>query len=437
MAHGGSEMNGYEVPLSIYQRLTAATPDEKREIVLSLIEQHPAGRLELAGLDGSGADLTCLDLSSETLKRQYQERLERVPYPHWWEPDRGRARLWQADLRFADLREADLRYVDLRQADLSRADLRQADLRRANLREASLRRANLACADGRRANLREADLRRADLSGADLQRADLRDSDLRRADVTGAALQRARLWNANLRDAKLTGADLRGAYLRGANLRGGFLGGANLQEAILQDARLEGVDLSTAVVANIHVRGAWLDRTRLRADQLGGAIGEELEKDYQAARDGYRILKRNFESLGYYEDARWAYRKERTMEKLLAREKGNRGQYIVAELVGRATGYGTGIWNVLLTLIVVYVLFGIGYTVLSLWQGWPVPVSVLRGVSVSLGAMLGMGPGVLVDLNTPPLDKAALDAVTASQAFLGLLLIGVLGFVVANRIRRS
>jgi len=409
MAHGGSEMNGYEVPLSIYQRLTAATPDEKREIVLSLIEQHPAGRLELAGLDGSGADLTCLDLSSETLKRQYQERLERVPYPHWWEPDRGRARLWQADLRFADLREADLRYVDLRQADLSRADLRQADLRRANLREASLRRANLACADGRRANLREAD----------------------------AALQRARLWNANLRDAKLTGADLRGAYLRGANLRGGFLGGANLQEAILQDARLEGVDLSTAVVANIHVRGAWLDRTRLRADQLGGAIGEELEKDYQAARDGYRILKRNFESLGYYEDARWAYRKERTMEKLLAREKGNRGQYIVAELVGRATGYGTGIWNVLLTLIVVYVLFGIGYTVLSLWQGWPVPVSVLRGVSVSLGAMLGMGPGVLVDLNTPPLDKAALDAVTASQAFLGLLLIGVLGFVVANRIRRS
>jgi len=39
--------------------------------------------------------------------------------------------------------------------------------------------------------------------------------------------------------------------------------------------------LTECDVTHIHVSGAWLEKTRLQRSQLGGALGEEQERDYE------------------------------------------------------------------------------------------------------------------------------------------------------------
>lgn len=73
---------------------------------------------------------------------------------------------------------------------------------------------------------------------------------------------------------------------------------------------------------------AYLDRTRIRRESLGPAIGEELGAkgravhwftagDFHGARESYLTLKTNFHSIGRYDDASWAYVKEQQMEKAM------------------------------------------------------------------------------------------------------------------------
>jgi len=57
MTQGEAKTGKYQVPLEIYERLAEATPEEKTDIVLRLIEEHPEGRLELPARDGVRADL--------------------------------------------------------------------------------------------------------------------------------------------------------------------------------------------------------------------------------------------------------------------------------------------------------------------------------------------------------------------------------------------
>src|SRR5262249_2425992 len=122
-----------------------------------------------------------------------------------------------------------------------------------------------------------------------------------------------------LQDAVLGGANLRGACLRYVNFTGAVLGSANLEEAILADTRLVGVDLSRCNIKRVFLSNAWLEKTRLRQEQLGTAVGEELAGRYEEARIAYLVLERNFVELGDAGAASWAYRRKRRMEKLDAR----------------------------------------------------------------------------------------------------------------------
>lgn len=61
----------------------------------------------------------------------------------------------------------------------------------------------------------------------------------------------------------------------------------------------------------------------MRSDQLGHAIGEEEDANrektpeaYRRASEVYLLLKNNFNSIGRYADAAWAYVKEQQMEKM-------------------------------------------------------------------------------------------------------------------------
>jgi len=173
------------------------------------------------------------------------------------------------------------------------------------------------------ANLQGANLDDANLQGVFLAFANLQGAHFQRANLQGAYLQKAVFDGANLKNAHLGNSNLQGASLQSADLQNARLDGADLQSANFQGAKLQGVDLSEVRnLSNVYLSRAWLVRTRMRRKDLGNVIGEELDHDYANAKDGYLILKQNFDDLGDYDAASWAYRKERRMEKLEAWQNG-------------------------------------------------------------------------------------------------------------------
>ncbi len=272
---------------------------------------------------------------------------ERVSDAPWWHAASGGVRLATRDLAGAKLRRANLSGADLSGADLSEASCSGLVLHRARLEEATFRGADLIGSVLTEVNAGEADFSETLLEDASLSGARLRFANFTGAVMDGADLSGADLWGAKLSDiaaertsfrgsrldeaqlakADLGAADLAGATLRRANLSGARLRGANLREAVLDGADLTDADLSGAVLPHIslvscnlrHVRfaGAWLERTRMRAHQLGGAIGEEVAGEFEAAREGYIVLEQNFRTLGSADDASWAFRRRRRMGKRL------------------------------------------------------------------------------------------------------------------------
>ena len=422
------DADGKPLP-EVYELLAKATPEEKTDIVLRLIEEHPKGKLELLPRNGMCADLRRIDLSRRTLKARWIQSNHKSP--SWW--DAGSER------------------VNLRGANLQEARINGANLRDANRQEAGLWEVEIGDAD-----LRGADLQGADLKFANLQGAILWNTNLQNADLGYTTLKEASLRRANLRKAVLWSADL-----GGADLRDTILGDADLRHA-----RLQGVDLSISVITGIYVSDAWLDKTKLRWEQLGGAIGEELVarqrgssvenrvRPYGEAKLGYMVLKQNFESFGDYNAASEAYRKERRMEKwetflqarIAFRERrfrdvGERCRKVFFDELEELTcDYGESVKRVLTSLLVVYVLFTLIYGLTwSVMRVSDTPTALIKEPTrnlvdlarFSLGAMTTIGPAGLEPRN------GLVELVAGLEALLGIALTGLLGFVLGNRVRRS
>ncbi|MDR3633768.1 MAG: pentapeptide repeat-containing protein [Isosphaeraceae bacterium] len=473
-------MNSYRAPRDVYERLAAATPAERAAIVLRLIEEHPAKRLELPAYDGLHAVLDEVDLSPEAL--------ESLGEPHgagpWRDPESGGINLSGADLQGASLRNADLRRgclsnadlrgalmggaklsaarldgADLRRADLAGADLAgaalgQADLRGAMLEETDLRAATLRFAKLGDAVLEEARLAKADLWGADFDGADLTNADLRGALLEEAHLARADLTNANLQETILRRADLREAKLVGADLRGATLGNAVLRGAVLRDAKLQETDLTHCDLTHVHMSGARLDDTRFGREQLGGAIGEELTREFDEARKGYLSLERAFQNLGDHDAAAWAYRRRRRMQKRGALEQARAAHaarqwgpmtrfyavYASDQFVEWVCDYGESIPRVFASLLALYLLFCAAYGLTgSVVREQETPNGIIKvptrhPVDLAIFGLLAMTTGSIGIRLLPAHDLAL--ALVGLHVFLGVALIGLLGFVLGNRIRR-
>lgn len=483
MLHAGSR-NPADEPAglaALYQTLALATPAERVLLVLACIERHPQGHLELGSVAGLHATLGEIDLSRTTLAEVCAHR---VPLPAWWDTERGMLRLHGANLRGANLRGANLEGCDLQGADLRDALLGDARLDGANFEGANLTGADLAGATAQGAGLAGADLQEAMLEGTNLQGAVVRFANLRGAALEGALLHGADLWGATLDDATLEGADLRGAILReaslvGANLTGAKLTGvdagnarlrravlrgadlqeagltgASLDDAVLQDARLQGLDLSSCTLSHVFLSGAWLAGVRLEQEQLEGNIGEEITRDYQAARKGYLGLEQCFALIGDPDAASWAYRKRRRMQKLESRTSA-RGALATHDLSAAAhhglryvtdvgaewlCDYGESISRVLAAMVVVYiffiVLYGLTGSVVRVGatpSSPTTPTSNLLDLAIfSLLAMTTSGSPVVGLLP----HTEAVHLLTGLEALCGIFLTGLLGFVVGNRIRR-
>lgn len=283
-----------------------------------------------------------------------------------------------------------------------------------------------------------ADLQHADLGKANFQDADLREANLQQAKLRLANLERADLWE--------------------ANLEGVDLWGANLQYADLEEANLTRVNLlDTQSIEGISLYRATLERTQLTKDQLRGAIGEELRGEYFKAKETYLALKNNFAQIGRYDDAAWAYVKERKMERATLwpfrsaqyyaggwwREANwwQRGRFYSiyfgkwawAGLIDAVTGYGQQVSNVLGMSAFIIVLWSALYWLLGGIGDRHKPRSFCWR---DFQRCLKHSVATFANLTYSSLEPKTLVAqwLTNAEALLGIGMLALLMFVIGNRI---
>lgn len=243
------------------------------------------------------------------------------------------ANLMEAKLRNANLQRADFRDASLWKADLSNAELRWADLSQAKLWQTNLSEANLWEADCLNAEFVEADLSSAKLRWTDVSNASFEGAKLVDTDLGGAILFNADFFTARLRGTLVfmeqfelveinhlcalfleNGGDIKALRPPCRQTNGCNAGPKEMEEFLKKKitrmySRSGSRELLTLVFEN-----TWngLIRNYTKREALG-------KRFFKRAREVYLALKVNWNSLGRYDDASWAGRKEKEIEGELLR----------------------------------------------------------------------------------------------------------------------
>lgn len=227
------------------------------------------------GLDLSGQDLRHVDWSAEAIayhlgKSSYKPGDE---LPKWVSPFAARGARG-LNLKEAILKNADLRYANLQGVDFTRANFEGADLRDASLRESNFFQANLSYARLWRADLRRTTFNSASLMQTSFYRAEFEDTEFLDANLANAVLHRN---------------DLSKIIVRRKSLP---------KRLIIEDYKKH-----SALVK-------W-DDPQITPMEWDREVVLHLER----AKDAYRGLKTSFFNNGMYQDASWAYFRERIVER--------------------------------------------------------------------------------------------------------------------------
>jgi uncharacterized protein YjbI with pentapeptide repeats len=425
----------------------------RRDELLRLIEDNggPKG-LDLRGTVFVGDEPSDnprenpIDLSREALgplARAYRQGSKRSG-PRWlsWT---GSINLAGAQLQGADLEGAQLQAAYFAYAQLQGARLQSAQLQGAYFTYAQLQGTSLVAAQLQGARLVDAQLQGAYFAYAQLQGARLVDAQLQGARLQSAQLQGAVLWYAQLQGADLEGAQLQGADLWGAQLQGADLSRAQLRGARLQSVQLQGVDMyDVGSLDGARWYAAHLDQTRIRREALGKAIGDELEahdskgaEDYHRAKEAYLLVKNNFNQIGRYEDASWAYVKEQQMEKMAHYWEWRSNGWRVWRAWGAfwrwqrnwgyelATGYGERPWNPVVGGVLIIMGFAGGFcatrAVANLWDALIYSLATFATFNLA---------------DTGPTGRGA-DVASSVEALLGIAILALVIFTLGKKMSRG
>jgi uncharacterized protein YjbI with pentapeptide repeats len=315
-----------------------------------------------------------------------------------------------------------------------------------------------------------AELRQAVLAGSWLEKCDFQDANLWRADLKDSSL-----WKANLDRADMKGCDLHGAMLGDASLRDTLLTGANLSKTLFHRTILSNTLVTREDIGGRVLLERQLDLVHFAAsfdlrfkevqqpDQdAEGWVRRHILMRHAMARETYLTLKNNFNQIGRYDDASWAYMKERQMEKkthwppsraraCYAEElegpvaSGARRQwqlfrfyakhlcvYIADWVVELTCGYGEKplrtLWWAVAVLLVFPVFYWLSGGIVSVGG---TPLAWLDYLNYSLGAFTTIGFARFLTANW------VAETLTSLEALLGISVLALLMFALGNRISRS
>jgi hypothetical protein len=271
-------------------------------------------------------------------------------------------------------------------------------------------------------NLSWAVLTGADLTEASLQNADLRGAMLEHVDFIDADLSNAFLWDASLDFAVLDGTKLQGANLFGASFVNSTISRDNIGERVIQE--LQEYSLPDHMT-----------------------MSPERNRFWQASRI-YRHLKATFDGNGLYDNASWAYRRARTMEKHLAiyhlRQSWKTKQWgkivknlqkvITDSFVQALSDYGESPQRVLSSIAALWIAFAFIYAALSGVIDSSTTTVTHNPIDLLAFSLCAMTTVEAVGLEAN--NILAMRFLMPLETLFGIALTGLFGYVLGNRINR-
>jgi uncharacterized protein YjbI with pentapeptide repeats len=290
--------------------------------------------------------------------------------------------------------------------DLSGCNLKKAVLVKAVLEKPNFSGANLSQADLSGAQLFDAKLDGAEMLGVNLADSDLTHCSLKGADLTKANLAGARLWNASLAGANLTECDLSGADLWNANLYN-----VKLWHTLFSGAK-------SMTMMTFSKGTKLLDNPRINE---AGAL---------SAEESYRDIKQYFLTSGMYKDASWASFKEKTMERLVLKNKGDL-RYFPSLLMDVLCGYGEKTSRIVLTAILAILTYALLYFSFNAVEKATDPRYIMKWydyIYYSTITFTTVGYGDFI-----PRSCGLFRLLAACEAFSGVFVTGLFVFTLARK----
>ena len=361
------------------------------------------------------------------------------------------ADLERSELRQADFTGADLRFAKLAHAHFNNAEMDGTNFARAHLENtffwgASLNKAIFRFANQGLSNSPETQFWQAELQNTDLNRSTFSESNFQSADLSGAEMPHANFEGTDFSTADLPSADLKHADLSNADFSNTVLSGTDLTDVTISDTVFHGADLSKADFFG-------LDLSRIEIDQ-GTSFGttllyEDQAKDVEATDEkaeqwnkdarSHHDLKIMFAENGFSARARRHYIAQRRARRKEAAAAKDYYTAFKSWISWQGTGYGTSIRRVSRNIVGVLLLFtgiypflDVGANDLSICA--PINELVPRFIdALPESVYFSIVTFTTVGFGTVPPSSELARYFSGIEAFLGTLLMVLLGFVLGNR----
>jgi uncharacterized protein YjbI with pentapeptide repeats len=133
-------------------------------------------------------------------------------------------------------------------------------------------------------------------------------------------------------------------------------------------AYLENTDLDIELVENalIDFADALLGNTKIRTWQIKNHILQEKKNNYHQAKEIYFLLKKNFHSIGQYEDESWAFKKEKDMERKSNCHFKTLDKWLWSCFLNGIFGYGEQPIKIIVSAILVILFFALSFSLIGL-----------------------------------------------------------------------
>lgn len=288
------------------------------------------------------------------------------------------------------------------------------------------------------------------LQSVSFKKAELNNCRFRYANISWSDFRYARINQATFEDAIVDFCDFYRCFFEGVvlfkhssfsncSLFNAYFGdGANIRRDNLRNGRIVQQDkqVYTKFLVDWHNYGTGV-RTNDRREVSEWSPDAAINARWADAEDIYKTLNGLWAGKGYIADANWAYVQGRRMErrrmmaemtdpKVKTNKKiGNVWHILTNSLSDLLFGYGENMFKMIVTYIVTVFIFAF------IFKSEVSPLQYLEALGISLKNMAGMDSEVLRDVS--PL----VDMLNLVQTTIGILLTGIFGFILGNKIRNQ